>query len=152
MDIKKIVMIVLIAVVLFTATLLIIININSLKKIPTVPSESKEESAAREEPELNYAIPAASIPARRITEITIAEIIEKRKALQEKESEAKRARSARRSEAFAHQKALEASLLSAGDENSKKTATAAPTLPQKEIKPPSSEEIKAMEKRGIISY
>ena len=147
MNIKKIIIIILITVVLLTAALLMVINVNFFKEISPVSQEPKGKPAAEERPKLNYAIPSTA----QISETAITGIIEKRKALQEKELEAERARSVRRAEAFARQKALEASLLSAESENSKKTVTPPPP-PQKETEPASAEEMKAMEKKGIISY
>ncbi len=150
MGIKKIITIILIMVSLLIAALLIVINANFFKEISYVSPESKEKPAAEEEPELNYAIPSTVIPTGQITETVITGIIEKRKALEEQELEAERVRNANRAEAFARQKQLEASLLSAESEGSKKTA-ASPS-PQKDTEPPSAEEMKAMEEKGIISF
>ncbi|MDD5174420.1 MAG: hypothetical protein PHV48_06310 [Candidatus Omnitrophica bacterium] len=147
MSVKKIIMIILIAVLLFTVALLIAININLFREISRVSSESKEmPRVVQEMPELNYAIPSNSITSGQIDADTVTGVMERRKALIEQELEAARARSIRRAEAFMLQKELEASLMHAGAQEAK----AIPS--KKDIELPSAEDTKDMESRGIISF
>ena len=150
MNIKKLITIIFITVTIFAAAFLIVINVNFFKEISSVSPEPKERPTEEEETELNYVIPSTTIPTGQITETAAAGIIEKRKVMREKELESERIRGANRAEAFARQKELEVSLMHA--EIQEPQQAAGPSLPKKYIEPPSAEEIKAMEKKGIISY
>lgn len=150
MNIKKIIIIIIFAATLFTIAILIFTNISFFKEIPPVGPEQKEMPAAVEEAAPAHAIPSNAIPAGQMIKDIISRNIEKQKTLEERELEAERVRNANRAEAFARQKKLEAYLIHAETHAPKKAAV--PALPQKEPGLPSDEEMKAMEKKGIISY
>lgn len=147
MNTKKIIMIVVFAVTLLTIATFIMISVIFFKEISSVSPGSKNiPAAASETPESTYQIPSKAV----ITSQTTEETMVKRKALPEIEALAARARTARRAEAFARQKELEASLLKPVVQDAKKPTT--PPPPKKEIEPSSAEDLKAMEDKGIISY
>ncbi len=150
MNIKKTMTIIIFAAVLLTIAILIFVNISFFKEIPPVGPEQKEMPAAVEKSEPAYAVPSNAIPAGQMIEDIINRNIEKQKTLEERELEAERIRNANRAEAFARQKKLESSLMHAETHTPEKAAV--PTLPKKEPNLPSEEEMKAMEKKGIISY
>lgn len=146
MSIKKIITIIIFAAALFVIAVLILINISFFKEMPPAAPEQKEMPPA----EVGEAVPSNAIPAGQMIEDIINRNIEKQKTLEERELEAERIRNANRAEAFARQKELEASLMHTGTHAPQKAA--APALLKKEPALPSEEEIKAMEKKGIISY
>jgi hypothetical protein len=145
MNIKKTITIIILAATLLVIAILILINISFFKEIPTVGPEPKEMLPA-EVGEPGEAVPSNAIPAGQMIKDIINRNIEKQKTLQERELEAERIRNANRAEAFARQKELETSLTHAPQK------AAAPALLKKEPSLLSEEEMKAMEKKGIISY
>jgi hypothetical protein len=148
MNIKKIMLIIVIAAALLTLAILILINIYFFREMPSASIESKEKPMAEEAAnETTAAIPSHEIPAGQSIEDFINRANEKQKNLRDRELEAERVRNANRAEAFARQKELEASLLHAESQE-----TAPSPLPKKETNPPSAEEMKALKEKGIISY
>ena len=155
MSIKKAATLIIITAVLITIIVLIFVNINFFKEIsPLSPEPELKPAAETEEPVPAYAIPpdaalTDTMPAGQTIEDIINSKKEKQKKLEEQELEAERIRNANRAEAFARQKELEAFLLRAETEESKKADE--PILPKKDIEPPSAEKMKEMEEKGIIS-
>ena len=146
MDNKKIITVTVIVVSLLVVTILIFVNINLLKETGSTPLvESVKKPVESAAPELSYAIPRA---VSKTTNNVTAALADRRKAIEESEAELARKRTINRAEAFAKQKAMESSLLLNQDQNS----TSAPTTPKKDIKPPSAQEVKDLESKGIISY
>ncbi len=145
MNTKKLILIFII-VILFTAALLTIININFFKELPLVSPEPKEETVAVESPKLNYAIPTTGL----IYEADITELTARRNAVREKEIKAGRARSIRRAAAFGQQKEAENTLLNAAHRDPKQTTVVLPA--EKKETPPTDEDIKKLESEGILSY
>ena len=144
---RKIILISTITAALLAITILVLINIYFFREMPPVPTEPKEKPAAEEESQATYAIPSNTIPPCASIDDVISKSNEKQKKLNDRELEAERTRNANRTEAFARQKALEATLLHA---ESQGAGTSPP--PKKEAPPLSAEEMKALEKKGIISY
>lgn len=115
--------------------LLVVINIAFFREITPAAPVSKEVPMI-EEPQVSIAIPSPAIPA---TE-QVVDITKRRKALEERELEAERNRAINRAQAMVQLKAQEA-------------APSTSPLPVKaEARPPSAEELKELEKKGIISY
>lgn len=146
MNIKKTITIIIIVAVLFTIAILIFININFFRETSLILPEAKEKPAAEEKSQPAYAIPSNAIPEGQMIEYTVNRKEERQKTLKERELEAKCIRDINRAEALARQKELEPSLMHA------ETQGTTPSLPKKDTKSPSEEEMKAMEKNGIISY
>lgn len=150
---KKIIIIIAIAVVLTAISIVLTASMLFLRYTSPSVSESKEKPvAAQETPEMNYTIPSAATVTVTPQEIEQAKnkTEENRKIINEREAEAESARAARRAEAFAKQKALEASLMHAEDESAEKNP--APPLPRKKATPPSEEDLKKLESEGILTY
>ncbi|MDP3791851.1 MAG: hypothetical protein Q8R38_07400 [Candidatus Omnitrophota bacterium] len=138
MKIKKIVIIAALIIALFTIVMLLVTNMLFLRNVAPYLSEPKEKPPAEQIQQMEYAIPTAT--TIRPTQ-DMEKLEERRKIAAERELEAEHTRNVNRAEAFAQQKALEAS----------KQLAVGP-IPRKEPKLPSEEEIKEMEKKGIISY
>jgi|GEM_PF-5766414 hypothetical protein len=151
MSIKKIMTAILIAVALMVIAFSIAININFFKEISPLSPEPEGKPVVEDTaPELNYAIPSAAAPTGQITVITIDGIVERRKALEERELEAERTRAIRRAEAFARQKEAENTLLSEVSINPQQAAVASPAKEEDTL--PTDKEMKKMEEESIISF
>lgn len=147
MNIKKIMLTIIVTAALLIMVTLILVNIYFFRTMPPVSVEPKEKGAAEETAETTYNIPANAIPASQSIEDIINSANERKKNLEDRELEAQNTRNAIRAEAFARQKELEASLLRA--ESQKEPP---PPMPKKEPLSPSADELKALEKKGIVSY
>lgn len=133
---RKLIIILSGVIVFSVIALLFIINILFFREI-TPAAVPPAAAQMPQEPEVSVAIPSTAIStAEQITDIT-----KRRKDLEERELEAERIRAINRAAALAQMKAQEAALPPSSP------------LPEKmETKPPTAEELKEMEKKGIISY
>jgi len=153
MNIKRNTAIIIVVIAVLAIAVWIAVDINFFREISPVSPEPVEAPAVETGAGANYEIPSPSIPTIPVTGTTTPEIMEKRRALQEKETEAERARIARRAQAFELLKRAEVSLPSAEVNTPKaKVASTPPAPPIEDSEPPSAEAMKAMEEKGILSY
>lgn len=136
---KKLIIIVAGVIVFLIIAILFAINVLFFREITPSVRQAAQAPVVAEEPVLNAAIPSSNIPtSEEITGLT-DRAVKKRRVLEEREAEAERTRTINRAEALAQLKAQE-------------SAPPSPAPAKIETQPPTTEELKELEKKGIVSY
>lgn len=135
---RKIIIIISGLITFFVIALLFAINILFFREI-TPSVQLPKEAPAVEEPQLNIAIPSAAIPSTQEAAGMASTAPKRHRDLAEREAEAERIRAINRAQALAQLKAQE-------------STPPSPTPAKIETQPPSEEELKELEKKGIVSY